>query len=149
MIFSFLGLALTSATFIFLALLSHLNIEESSPPFLVPLSLLIFCHYTGLSTTMWLLLIELSPVHHIFWVLPLSSATLWSSCLVQVMIFPLIMEFRPLSVSLLSWVGAGAGAAAYATLLWFVPDTKKKPLGSMELHFKDLFQSEQGSEYKL
>ena len=95
-----------------------------------------------MGSILWLLIVELSPVFHIVWAIPLSSATFWAFSLVQVMLFPLILQLPDIGLSVMSWTGSASAAMSYVVTLWLVPDLRKCTLGGMELHFKEVFNGD-------
>ena len=42
----------------------------------------------------------------------------------QLMLLPLLLPSSPLSLSLLAWLAALAGAGAYSLVLWLLPDLR-------------------------
>ena len=120
-----LGCAGTSACCLFLALLSHLTPSSLLAwPGSVSLALLLLTQHLALSPLAWPLMVELAPAHHLPWALPLMAATLWALALGQLMLLPLLLPSSPLSLSLLAWLAALAGAGAYSLLLWLLPDLR-------------------------
>jgi hypothetical protein len=134
-----LGFASSSAICLFVAILSHLTTTGSSWAGLVSLALFLLSQHSAYAPLKWLLIVELCPVYHIIWAVTLASATFWAVSLVQVMLFPLLMQQPTMALSILSWAGAITTALAYVITLWLVPDLRKRSLGSMEQHFQQVF----------
>jgi len=134
-----LGFASSSAICLFVAILSHLTSTGSSWAGLVSLSLFLLSQHSSFGPLKWLLIVELSPVFHIIWAVTLAAASFWAFSLVQVMLFPLVMQVPNLGLSILSWAGSVSTALSYVITLWLVPDLRKCSLGGMEQHFRQVF----------
>jgi hypothetical protein len=132
-----LGCAGVSACCLFLALLSHLTPASLLAwPGSVSLALLLLAHHLAPAPLTWPLLVELAPVHHLSWAVPLLAAAVWALALAQVLLLPPLLALGPSGLSLLAWAGALAGAGAYSLVLWLVPDLRGAALGAMEAHFR-------------
>ena len=136
------GFASSSTACLFIALLSHLPTTGSPWSGLVSVSFLLIGHHGGIGPLLWLLMVELSPVFHSAWAITLCSSTFWSFSLVQVIIFPVIMQFPSTGLSLLAWTGSMSAALAYVVTLWLVPDIRQGHLGQMEMQFNEVFRPE-------
>ena len=136
------GFASSSTACLFIALLSHLPTTGSPWSGLVSVSFLLLGHHGGIGPLLWLLMVELSPVFHNAWAITLCSSTFWSFSLVQVIIFPVIMQFPSTGLSLLAWTGSMSAALAYVVTLWLVPDIRQGHLGQMEMQFNEVFRQE-------
>ena len=134
-----LGCAAVSACCLFLALLSHLTPSSLLAwPGSVSLAFLLLAHHLALSPLSWPLMVELAPAHHLTWAMPLMAATLWALSLSHLMLLPILLSLGPTGLSLLAWLAALAGAAAYSLVLWLVPDLRTSSLGAMEEHFNSV-----------
>ena len=136
------GFASSSAICLFVAILSHLTSTGSSWAGLVSLSLYLLFQHSSFAPLKWLLLVELSPVFHIPWSIALGSAAVWTVSLSLVMVFPVLMSYQHISLSVLSWTGAVTASLCYVVTLWLLPDLRKAVLGEMELHFLQVFKGD-------